>query len=953
MNIATPWFAADVVIKATAILLAAWALCAIMPSTPSSRRHLIWFLSLVGVLLMPVLCGVLPQWRLLPNWAATAPHSFHQSTADVNRADVPAAVAGRWVDRESAGSVKVSNFFAPNQAIATPMPSSITPIASRQSSSHAAPTFNYVNALIALWLIGLCLLLFRILLARISLWRLAAKSTAVTVGEIAVLFEEASRDLRLRRGATLLMSDDRAMPMTWASLRPKILLPSDARCWSRDRLRMALLHELAHVKRWDAATQFVGQFACAIFWFHPLAWLASRGLLREQEQAADDLVLSRQDCPADYASFLLDVARMTGARKSLIPGSIAMARQATLENRLKAVLNGRRNREAMSLWRATVSTLAALPILFSIASLGAKAAAPSGTTAGQAQAATAAKVFSGRVVSPDGKPVNNAQIVLANSHHETVAQGRSRADGSFEIAGDVIETENHRPSLVARVDGVGYGAVWGNSANENVIHINPSSSVRVTLLAPDGKPAVGTRVWPVYTVIESASLGTHSDRSTKWGIEYPDEWSSETLQKTDADGSCEISLLPQQSQTSLHLDGADFAEPLVTDRIQTGAGKESSPTTLHLRYGGGIEGKLIFKNTGKPVAGVRIAALPDLRVHFSGQQAVTDEQGQYRFAHLLPGKFVIHIVGKNDFPWTAAFLGNVVVNPGQTTKGQDLFLIKGTLVTGRLIKGDTGAGVPGVTISALDMSTREYPGFSETDANGNYALRVPPGAQAIYLSSAPPDGYSPAGFSSRRGDELKITAVDGQDQKIDLKLTPEPGKRLAGRVLDPQGKPVAGAIVEVENPGGPLMRTTKVVKSDAKGEFTLHAVDRGFRVYAHLDSLGTPQPSELKGDEKELILRLSPIVKTQLAGRVVDGKGKPLANVGIYVTTWHGTFGLTPKAPIVLTDADGRFTLPGPSINTRYLLKARASDGRESAQRTIEYTPNMPDYELGDLHLEN
>jgi hypothetical protein len=256
-------------------------------------------------------------------------------------------------------------------------------------------------------------------------------------------------------------------------------------------------------------------------------------------------------------------------------------------------------------------------------------------------------------------------------------------------------------------------------------------------------------------------------------------------------------------------------------------------------------------------------------------------------------------------------------------------------------------------ISALDLSTKEYPGSTETDENGNYTLRIPPGAQAIYLASMPPDGYSQAGFSSRRGDELKITAVDGQDQKIDLKLTPEPGNRLAGRVLDPQGKPVAGAIVEVQNPAGPMMRTTKVVKSDAKGEFTLHAVDRGFRVYAHAGSLGTPQPIELKGDEKELILRLSPIAKTQLAGRVVDGKGKPLANVGIYVTTWHGTFGLTPKAPIVLTDADGRFTLPGPSINTRYLLKARASDGRESAQRTIEYTPNTPNYELGDLHLEN
>ena len=951
MNIATLWFAADVVIKATAILLAAWALCAIMPSAPSSRRHLIWFLSLAGVLLMPVLCAVLPEWRLLPNWTTATPQSFHQVAADIGQADAPTELATRSVDFEPSQILKASRFTAESQTIASHSKSTIAPPASRQLS--LLPILNLGHVITALWVIGLGLLLSRIVLARISLWRLAATSTVVTEGEIVILFEEVSRDLRVLRRATLLMSDDRAMPMTWASLRPKILLPSNAQGWSRDRLRMALLHELAHVKRWDAATQFIGQLAIAVFWFHPLAWLASRGLLREQEQAADDLVLSSYDRPADYASFLLDVARTIGARKSLIPGSIAMARQATLENRLKAVLDVRRSREAMSFWRATVATLAALPILFSIASLRAKAAAPSGKTPGQTQTAKASKVFSGKVVSPDGMPVSNAEIMLRGSRHETVAQGRSRPDGSFEIAGDVIETEEHRPTLVARAHGLGFGTLWAKSGTQNVIHISRPSSVRVTFLAPDGKPVAGVRVWPIFSVIESASLRSGSDRSAKWDLEYPDEWSSAIMQTTGADGSCEIQMLPQQSQTSLHVVGGDFAEPLVKERIQTGAGKESLPATVHLKYGGAIEGKVIYKDTGKPAAGIQVIALADRRIGFSSLLATTNERGEYHIAHLLPGKFVVHVLANKDFPWTAAFLSNVAVNARQTTSGQDLFLVKGTVVTGRLIKGDTGAGVPGMFISALDLSTKEYPDSTETDENGSYTLRIPPGAQAIYLASAPPDGYSQAGFSSFKGDERKITAVDGQDQHIDLKLTPEPGNRLAGRVLDPQGKPVAGAIVEVENPGGPMMRTTKVVKSDAKGEFTLHAVDRGFRVYAHAGSLGTPQPSELKGDEKELILRLSPIVKTKLVGRVVDAKGKPLANVGIYVTTWHGTFGLTPKAPIVLTDADGRFTLPGPSINTRYLLKARASDGRESAQRTIEYTPNTPDYELGDLHLEN
>ncbi len=950
MNIATLWFTADVVIKATGILLAAWALCAIMPSAPSSRRHLIWFLSLASVLLMPVLCTVLPEWRLLPNWATTAPRSFQQVSAEIGRADAPARFAPGSVDSGPSQILKTSDFTVESQKTATLSPSTIAPPVSSKPS--LSPILSFGRVMIALWAMGLGLLLFRIVLAHISLWRLAARSTIVTDGEIAGLFEEASRDLRLRRRATLLMSDDRSMPMTWASLRPKILLPADALDWSHDRLRMALLHELAHVKRWDAATQLFGQLTCAVFWFHPLAWLASRGLLREQEQAADDLVLSSYDRPADYASFLLDVARMIGARKSLIPGSIAMARQATLENRLKAVLDGRRRREAMSFWRATVATLAALPILFSIASVRAKAAAPASRT-GQTQAAKVSKVFSGKVVSPDGKALGNAEIVLQSSPRQTIAEGRSRADGSFEIAGDVMESENHRPTLVARGAGVGYGAIWAKSGKDNIIHILPASSVRVTLVSPDGAPAAGVRVWPVYSSFGAAGLAPRLDFPAAHSIEFPDEWSSEDTRQTDAAGTCEIPLLPQQSQTSLHLDGAHFAEPLMAERIQTGAGTKSAPATLHLRYGGAIEGKVIFKDTGKPAAGIRLIALANLRSGFSGVQSITNERGEYHFGHLLPGKFVIRLLSNNDFPWTASFLSDVVVEAKQTTKEHNLQLIRGTLVTGRVFKSDTGAGFPHLGVGSVDLSTKEFPGFTETDADGNYVLRVPPGNQAVYLSSLPPEGYSLPGSTIRSGMEIKLTAVDGQDQKIDFKLVPAAGKKLAGRVMDPQGKPVAGAMVAVENPAGPPLRATSQVKAGADGTFILRGVEKGFRVYARADSLGMIEPIELKGDEKELVLRLSPITEMKLAGRVVDSKGKPLANVGIYVTTLHGTFGLTPKAPIVLTDADGRFTLPGPSINTRYLLKARASDGRESAQRTIEYAPNTPDYDLGDLHLEN
>jgi beta-lactamase regulating signal transducer with metallopeptidase domain len=58
-----------------------------------------------------------------------------------------------------------------------------------------------------------------------------------------------------------------------------------------DRRWVVLLHELSHAKRLDCAARLVGQLACAVYWFNPLAWLALTWLQAESERACDDLVL--------------------------------------------------------------------------------------------------------------------------------------------------------------------------------------------------------------------------------------------------------------------------------------------------------------------------------------------------------------------------------------------------------------------------------------------------------------------------------------------------------------------------------------------------------------------------------------------------------------------------------------------------------------------------------------
>ena len=130
--------------------------------------------------------------------------------------------------------------------------------------------------------------------------------------------------------------------------RPPSGHPPARRCggWPEERLTTALLHELAHVKRWDFLTQLAARAACAVYWFNPLAWLALARVRREQEQASDDLALG---CGLDrhaYADHLLAIVtgRASGGPRSAV--APAMASSAKLERRLLGILDtGRSRRE--------------------------------------------------------------------------------------------------------------------------------------------------------------------------------------------------------------------------------------------------------------------------------------------------------------------------------------------------------------------------------------------------------------------------------------------------------------------------------------------------------------------------------------------------------------------------------------------------------------------------------
>ncbi len=164
----------------------------------------------------------------------------------------------------------------------------------------------------------------------------------------------------------VLLSDEVDQPMTFFT---RIILPRSASSWTDERLRAVLLHEGAHVARHDTFFGMVSDALCAIYWFHPLAWLTARRARLERERACDDVVLSQGVGRFDYAAALLDVARTVRRRHAT--AAIAMAERPHLEQRVRAILDSATNRRATRAARTAVfvTVFATAPLLAALTTI--------------------------------------------------------------------------------------------------------------------------------------------------------------------------------------------------------------------------------------------------------------------------------------------------------------------------------------------------------------------------------------------------------------------------------------------------------------------------------------------------------------------------------------------------------------------------------------------------------
>ena len=346
------------VLKVTVLLLAGAAVAQTLHRANAGARHLVWLATLAGLLVLPAVKHLAPfQLEVVP-----------PSLLAVEEAKVvhPAARGAKVEAPTPLGKASVE--AAPrNAALAAP---------------GARPSRPFVvtlrQGLFVVWGAGALTLLGFFAGGVLTVRRIIRTAEPLEGPQWTAHLAEAADRLDLAHLPKLVASQRVEVPFAFGAWPPTIVLPARAAEWSDERRRLVLSHELGHIKRRDLVGHALARVACALYWCHPLVWVAARRLRAESERACDDLVLGSGARASDYADHLLDI--LASVRRDDVPAAaLAMARRREFEGRLLAILDpalkrrGPRRMQSMAL-------LAGLAALFLTVAASAPSQAPASTS---------------------------------------------------------------------------------------------------------------------------------------------------------------------------------------------------------------------------------------------------------------------------------------------------------------------------------------------------------------------------------------------------------------------------------------------------------------------------------------------------------------------------------------------------------------------------------------------
>ena len=169
---------------------------------------------------------------------------------------------------------------------------------------------------------------------------------------------------------TLYESDAATSPLASGFLNRSIFVPQSIRHWPDDVQRMAVAHEMTHHRAHHLFHNMAALVLLCLNWFNPLAWIAARAFIVDQEADCDARTISKYRFDrGDYSTMLLEAAKISpGAPMTLAPHANLIPKSALVARIRKISMDKNDSKLRFAGYGlAALTGLALLPLTASIA----------------------------------------------------------------------------------------------------------------------------------------------------------------------------------------------------------------------------------------------------------------------------------------------------------------------------------------------------------------------------------------------------------------------------------------------------------------------------------------------------------------------------------------------------------------------------------------------------------
>lgn len=512
----------------------------------------------------------------------------------------------------------------------------------------------------------------------------------------------------------------------------------------------------------------------------------------------------------------------------------------------------------------------------------------------------------GRVVGPDGQPVEGATVSSTTggfgnvayrwgvqAYGNTAALATSGPDGTFTI-----------PGLAPRES-------WTLAASKEGFVGVPSDPVRVAADAP--VPEVTLRLIAGASisgrVVDSEGKGLPSWTLWFWSTEGGGGVIRSTSQTTtDGEGKFTLrSLAAGKGQLNASGPGGSSTQMLIDTPLAVGEKREG--VEIRIEAGVDVSGVLVDAE-GKPVGGQGVSAVPASGgVRLSNAWATTKADGTFVLKGLARGKVNVSVNVMGD----AGYGENVVIGEALDAPASNVRLVwtprKKTTIRAR-VTDDQGRPIP-LAIVSIEGRTRQVyyaQGSPDEVVNGEMTRTVDGTPPFTLAASAPRDEWG-------RPLNLKSRKVVVSDPTVTTVIVMEPGLEIVGTVVGPDGRGVPAATVT----GGGTQTQT-----DEDGRFRLLglATDAEIDVTVRPPQRFVPPPNaRAKPGVSDLVIRLA--VGASISGRVIGPDGNPATNANVSAS-WRSPSSGRQGNTYATVQSGGTFRLEGLPDDAVATLTARS-----------------------------